>query len=343
MRILLLGGGRFLGRHLVAAAVERGHEVATLTRGQTLRGADDGAEAIVGDRDGDMSALAGREWDAVIDTSAYHPRQIESAAVFLTEVKRYVLVSTASVYRFVSPEHRGPSFYAEGVSETDAVHEPLTDRDVVLRPDTYGPLKVACENVVTSRFEHPSIIRSGPLIGPFDPTDSFPYWIRRVAEGGDILAPGYADRRVQLLDARDLASWLVSLAESELSGTFNALGPGAPLSMRDLLHTCRDVAGSSADFTWVSDDYLLGEGVTPWTELPLWVPREEADMMIVSYAKAIRHGLKHRPIHDTIADTFAEAKVNWHDYDARFQGKRTLTREREKDLLSRWSQSTRGH
>jgi 2'-hydroxyisoflavone reductase len=335
VKLLVLGGTLFLGRHVVAAALARGFQVATFTRGRTNPTPVDGVEALHGDRDGDLSVLRRRRWDVVVDTSGYHPRQIETAASALDDVGHYIFVSTGSVYR---------EFTMPGALEEAPTHMALLDPHAQLRPETYGPLKAACEEAALRRFQdRATIVRPGVLVGPLDPTDRLPYWVRRIAASGEVLSPGLPDRLVQLLDARDLANWLLALTSTDHTGIFNAAGPADPLSMQSLLTTCAQVARSTAELTWVDDAFLLANGVIPWTDLPLWLPAEAGPALRINAARAQAAGLRFRPIAETIADVLAETRSNDAPLAGGLPKARPMTRPRELELLMLWRARTAIH
>lgn len=325
MRILVFGGTNFLGRHTVAAALERGHEVTLFHRGQTNPGLFPEAEEILGDREHDLSLLAGRDWDAVIDVPGYLPRIVRASAQALVgHAKQYVFISTISVY---------DSMPVPGMDETAPVGVlPEPSEDV---QKYYGPLKALCEREVESAFPGATtIIRPGLIVGPFDPTDRFSYWPLRVAEGGEVLAPGDPERQVQVIDARDLANWTLECVERGTTGTFNATGPATRLSMREMLEACREGTNSDATFTWVDEAFLETEGVGPWMELPLWLPESSEDtrgMLAVSIDRALAAGLTFRPLSETARDTLA-----WHRTNGSPALKAGLARERERELLEKW-------
>lgn len=321
MRILVLGGTVFLGRHIVAAAQARGHEVTLFNRGRHPDAVPD-VETLRGDRDGDLSALAGRRFPAVIDTSGYRPEPMRAIAEVLgRSIEHYVFVSTMSVYRRFAP--------GESVNE-DA---PLAEGH-----EGYGPLKARAEEAIEAalpgRVAH---VRPGLIVGPYDPTDRFTYWPRRVARGGDVLAPGRPERPVQMIDARDLAEWCVRLAEQQRAGVFNAIGPATTLTMARVLETCGEVARSGARLTWVPDDALVAAGVSPWSELPLWIPEHDPEfggLLLADNRRALAAGLSFRPLADTV-----RAALEW---DRREGGAPAdspirvtpLTPEREAELLA---------
>ena len=327
MRLLILGGTSFLGRHTVAAALERGHEVTLFHRGQTNPGLFPDAEEILGDREHDLGLLAGREWDAVIDVPGYLPRVVRASAQALTgHVKHYTFISTISVY---------DSLPEPGMDEDAPVGElPESGSEDVQK--YYGQLKAVCEAEVRAAFPQSAlIIRPGLIVGPFDPTDRFSYWPVRIAEGGEVLVPGDPDRQVQVIDARDLAHWTVACAERGTTGTFNATGPATRLSMGELLEACRDGTGSDATVTWVEEAFLQAEGVGPWIELPLWLPPNDTGtrgMLAVSIERAMSAGLTFRPLAETARDTLA-----WHRTRAADTPlKAGISRDREKELLAKW-------
>lgn len=286
-------------------------------------------EGLTGDRDGDLAALRGGTWDAVIDTSAYRPRHAAaSAAALRGKVRQYAFVSTASVYA---------AFPSDGVTEDTATMMPPVDLDAPVSPETYGPLKVGCERAVQGEFgARALIVRPGLLAGPYDPTGRFRYWVARVADGGEVLAPGDPARLVQLLDARDLAYWLISAVESGETGVYNTSGPASPLSMTRFLEACRVVTRSDARFTWAADAFLLERGVIPWTDLPLWLPAEAAGLLSTSSQKAQRAGLSYRPLAETIADVLADGPTPATPITDGPPRPPAMSRARERELLVAW-------
>lgn len=317
MRILVLGGTQFLGRHLVEAALARGHEPTLFNRGRTAPGLFEEVERLQGDRDGDLRALEGRDWDAVLDTSGYVPRLVRASAELLApHVGRYLFVSSVSVYADLS---------RRGIDESAPVArlaEPTEDH----RSEAYGALKALCDEVVRDVYGgRATVVRPGLIVGPWDPTGRFTYWPVRVAEGGDVLAPAPRDAPAQVIDARDLADWCVRLLEDGAGGTFNAVGPVRRLEQ--VLDECRRASGSDARFVWAPPERLLELGVQEWTELPLWIADPAyAGMNAADGSRAAAAGLRFRPLAETVADTLA-----W----ARETGARGgLDRDRERQLLA---------
>jgi 2'-hydroxyisoflavone reductase len=294
MNLLVLGGTVFLGRHVVASALAGGHDVTIFHRGSTGATPPPGVAVLHGDRDGDVSALAGRRFDAVIDCSGYTPEQLRrSGAALADHVGHYVFVSSRSVYRDFPP----------GVDVGDGA--PLLEGF-----DGYGAMKARSEEAIAEQLPgRVSIVRPGLIVGPFDPTGRFTYWPLRLARGGDVLAPGRPGRQVQFVDARDLACWMVALADGSPAGVFDVVGPS--MTMAGLLTAIHAVTGGDVRLHWIADEPLLAAGVQPWTELPLWLPESDralGGLMDGSDARATAAGLKKRPIADTIRDTLAWAR-----------------------------------
>ncbi len=326
MRLLIIGGTIFLGRHLVEQAITRGHTVTLFNRGRSNPELFPEAEHLIGDRSRDLSALAGRTWDAVIDTCGYHPRDVRAAVQTLTDqVGRYLFVSTLSVYADDAPAgvtEDSPVARLEGDIETAAVSSA-----------NYGPLKALCEQeVLQAMGERALIVRPGLIVGPYDRSDRFTYWPVRVSQGGEVLAPCEPDVPVQFIHAGDLAAWMLDGVERGLNGIFNATGPEKPLTLGEVLDACRVCAPSDAHFTWVHEDFLLAHNVTPYIELPLWVPSTYVGFNRVDCCKAVAHGLRFRPLLDTISDT-----LEWHATRPTDTHLRAgLTPEREAELLAAW-------
>ncbi|MFN8586557.1 MAG: NAD-dependent epimerase/dehydratase family protein [Candidatus Eisenbacteria bacterium] len=298
MHLLLIGGTRFFGRHLAEAALAAGHRVTLFHRGQTGRDVAPGAERILGDRDGGLAALAGRRFDAVVDLCGYVPRVVRASCEALRDAcGRCVFVSSISVY--AEPVPSG----AREDAPLATLADPTTE---VIDGSTYGALKAACEREVRSVFgERATIVRPGLIVGPHDPTDRFPYWPRRIARGGDVLAPGDPAVPVQFIDARDLAAFTLGLLERDVAGTFHAVGPEQPLGMGACLEAIRDGVGADARFVWVDEPFLLERGVEPWTALPLWLPVADAGFQACDASAAMGQGLRFRAVAETARDTLA--------------------------------------
>jgi 2'-hydroxyisoflavone reductase len=329
MRILILGGTRFVGRHLVEAALARDHDVTLFHRGRTNPGLHAGVERVLGDRDGGLEALGGRKFDAVVDVSGYYRRIVgASARMFIDMVRRYLFVSTISVYS--EPIARGANEDA-AVATTD---EPDAE---TLEGGHYGALKGLCEQVVRDTFgERATIVRPGLVVGPHDYTGRFPYWPRRLARGGEVLAPGDPAAPIQMMDARDMAAFMVSLLERDFAGTYHATGPAEPLALGAALERIGRAVGSDAKLSWVSEEFLRERNVEPWVGLPLWLPAADQPLMTLDIARATAAGLRFRPLEETARDTLAwERATPTSDLPA----SNALAPEREAVLLAEWGRS----
>ena len=347
MKLLILGGTRFVGRHIAAAALARGHELTLFNRGN-FPPSHRAVEVVKGDRHGDLAELKRRRWDAVLDTSGYLPRSVKASAQFLRDAAElYIFISSMSAYADVSEP---------GVAE-DAPLKTLTseqlDRanavDTSGQPsyaELYGGLKALSEQAATEAMpDRVLIVRPGLIVGPADYTDRFTYWVARVARGGEVLAPDRPERPVQFIDARDLAEWLISIVERKESGVYNANGDPGRLTMQHVLDECKLVSGSDATFTWASEEFLLQENVAAWSEMPLWLPADAAPhlkgFMFLNCDRARAAGLQIRPLRETIRDT-----LSWFQHERSDETlKAGITSEREQALLRKWHerQSAEAH
>jgi len=321
MRLLVLGGTKFLGRAVVDAALAAGHEVTLFNRGETNPELFGAAERLRGDLAGDLGALAERSWDAVVDLDPTQlPRHTRRRAEALSGAAGfYVFVSTISVYADPSTP----------LDESSPVLEPPADEPETFDPERYGELKVGSERAVLEVFgDRAAIARPGLIVGPHDPSGRFTYWPRRLAEGGGVLAPGSAEAPVQLVDARDLGAWLVGVAAERADGVFNATGPERPYALGELLVRVAAAVGGDARLVWTDEQRILDAGVTPWSELPLWVPGEEwSGLMRVDVSRALAAGLSFRPLEETARDTLAWSREAG-------EQRPTLSREKEAEILA---------
>ncbi|MBN1935886.1 MAG: NAD-dependent epimerase/dehydratase family protein [Anaerolineae bacterium] len=326
MKLLFIGGTVFLGRATVEAALARGHEITLFNRGKSMPDLFPGVEKLFGDRDGGLDALRGRQFDAAIDTCGYVPRVVrQSARLLADQVDRYVFVSSLSAY--AEPSEPGADESAPLATMRDETIEEITG-------ETYGPLKTLCEAEVEKALPGRALlIRPGLIVGPHDRTDRFSYWPYRVAQGGEVLAPGRPARLVQFIDVRDLAEWIVRLLEGGQTGVYNAVG--APLPMSAVLDVCRTVSGSDAAFTWVDDAFLVERKVGMWIELPLWIPESDPTapgFFAYSNTRAIANGLTFRPLEETVRATLDWLATRPADHAWRAG----MSRERERELLQAW-------
>jgi len=327
MRLLILGGTIFLGRHLVDAALARGHTVTLFNRGQHNAELFPQIEKLRGNRDGDLNTLRGKTWDAVIDPCGYFPRIVEMSARFLTDaVGHYTFISSISVY---------PGTVQPNADETAPVAKISNPAIEEITGETYGPLKALCEQAVERILPNRAlVIRPGLIVGSHDPSDRFTYWVNRGARGGETLAPGEPSSRTQFIDVRDLAEWTIRMVEAQRVGIYNATGPDYPLTMQQALDECVRVTASGARLTWVAEQFLLDANVGAWIEMPLWVPEKENEvgMMQINCAKARADGLTFRPLAETIRDMLAWDATRPADYAWRAG----MKSEREVGLLAQW-------
>lgn len=352
MRILVLGGTGFLGPHFVAAARARGHRLTLFNRGKSNPGRFEGEafadiEQLRGDRKADLTTLEGdRRWDAVLDTSAYVPADVTRSARLLSpRVGQYLMVSTISVY--AKTDRPG--------QDEDAPLATLADPAVTeVTGETYGALKALCERAAEAELPgRTTIVRPGLIVGPGDTTDRFTYWPARADRGGEILAPGTPEDPTQFIDVRDLAEFLLLTLEQRHTGIYNADAPAGSITMGRLLATCQDVArrmntiycvrapcpqppGHDSTLTWVPADVLEQQGVSPWQDMPAWIPAagDYAGFGRISTARAQAVGLRTRPLEDTVGDTLAD----WRSLpdDRRAKPKAGLAPEREVQVLAAW-------
>jgi 2'-hydroxyisoflavone reductase len=303
MKLLILGGTRFLGRHLASQALAQGWAVSLLHRGHSNTTLFPEAEHLITDRDKDLSCLRGRQWDAVIDTSAYVPRQVRQVAQVLAgRVGHYQLVSTISVY----------AAYAPAGNDENAALASLPDPESeTLDNSRYGGLKALCEQEARQGFGEPHCLinRPGLLVGAYDPTGRFSWWVRRFTDStvstDVVLAPGDPQAQVQFIDAADAAAWMLLQAQQGTTGVVNLTGPAAPLTMGEFLETARAVLRPQARLRWLPERYLLDQGVKPWTELPVWLPADSAALHRTHITRALQTGLAIRPLRHTLLDTAA--------------------------------------
>ncbi len=312
MRILVLGGTVFLGRHFVEAALARGHEITLFNRGLTDNPFKDFVHSLVGERDPDkgagLAALAQGQWDAVLDTSGFVPRHVAaSCAALAGRTGHYIFVSSVSAYADLSvpgiEEHAPLATLADPASED-------IQRD-------YGALKARCEQLVVQHFgKRALIVRPGLIIGPHDPTDRFAYWAARFGDptllgtrGNLVVMPAPADRPIQCIDARDIVGWLLQALQAHRNGTFNLTSPPGLWTMSDLAQCGHRLAarrGFDLSVRWLDDTHLLAHGVTPWTGLPLWIPLTDTQnhgLALIDVQRALDTGLTVRALQETLTDT----------------------------------------
>jgi 2'-hydroxyisoflavone reductase len=324
VKLLVLGGSRFVGRAMVTDALARGHAVTTFNRGLVDPDGVPGAEALHGDRERDLAALDGRRWDAVIDTCGYLPHVVRASVEALRgRTGRYLFVSSVSVF-----EHTDPA----GATEHSPVRTMPEAEAATFSAEHYGALKARCEHEVRAGFsERALVVRPGLVAGPGDYTDRFTYWAVRLARGGVAVTPARPEQPVQWIDARDLAEWSVRMLEAGTGGDFNATGPAAPLTLGEFLPRVAAAAGGATRLAPVDAGTLARLNIEPWSDLPLVLPYDggEDGMARTRIDKAIAHGLTLRPLKETTRDVLAW----WRAIDPPRALKAGLTPEREAAVL----------
>jgi len=337
LRILILGGTGFTGPFQVKYALSRGHKVTVFNRGKTHPGElPKEAEQLIGDRNGQLDALKGRQWDVCIDIPTTLPVWVRDAAQILKgNVDRYVFISTISVFSDVSKpnmDESGPLAEYKGA-------DPMKETQETLRANLglYGPLKVQSEKEAEKWFPGKAlIVRPGLIVGPGDESDRFTYWPVRIEKGGEVLTPGTPNDPVQFIDARDLAEWIIRMVEQGTVGTFNATGPNYQLTMGKMFDEIKAATKSNGTFTWADADFLRAQKVRPWSDMPTWVPPrgDSIGFSQINCQKAIKKGLTFRSIGDTTKATLAWFHEQKPERQAKL--KAGLTAERETAVLAAW-------
>lgn len=337
MNLLIIGGTRFLGRHIAEYAARCGHTVTLFNRGREAIGLIPDVEHLTGDRYGGLEVLEGRTWDVVIDTCGYEPRAVQASAMKLKDsVGHYIFISSVSVY----------SDWEKGVLDEYAPVKKLTSEAAdevkeILRTESptsepllkyYGELKAACETqleeIIPGRVLH---VRSGIIVGPYDYSGRFPYWVNRISQGGRVLCPDRPEAPIRFLDVRDLADWIVYCAEEKTAGVFNTWGRNE-MTFGQFLTACELLDRDPVELVWFPEEKLLANDVQPWSDLPLWLPSSFRPYFNAKDDRANRHGLRYRSIEQTTGDT-----RDWLDaYRPEFKGPEGLSPEREAELLMRF-------
>jgi 2'-hydroxyisoflavone reductase len=336
--ILILGGTAFLGPHIVERALARGHSVTLFNRGKTRPELFPNVEKLRGDRDGQLDALKDRKWDVCVDTSGYVPRIVKlSAELLAPNIKQYIFISSVSVYADGAPVG------ADENAKLETIADPTSEDIKGNNFKNYGALKALSEKAAEAAMPgRVANIRPGLIVGPGDPTGRFTHWPTRLAEGGEVLCPGDGTTPVQWVDSRDLGNWIVHLIEQNTTGTMNALGPERRVTMKEVIDACNAAGGNKGTPVWVDAKFLEKNEVGPWSEMPMWIPNEgeDAGFGTNSNARAIKAGLKFRPVGDTAKDTLAWLQTLPEDQrlKARSSG---IKRDKEDKVLAAWKAQTR--
>src|SRR5436190_13360783 len=334
LRILILGGTGFTGPYQVRYALSRGHTVTTFNRGKTHPGElPKEVEQLIGDRNGQLDALRGRQWDVAIDNPTTLPAWVRDAAQILKgNVERYVFISTVSAYGEpkTGPDENAPKEQYEGA-------DPYKDTLEAMKASgykTYGSLKALSEKEAEKWFPGKTlIIRPGLIVGPRDETDRFTYWPVRIDRGSEVLAPGTSSDPVQFIDARDLAEWTIRMVENRETGIYNATGPSKQLGVGGMLDGIKQAEKSNATFTWVNEEFLTQQKVDAWSDMPVWAGKESG-IARTNISRALSKGLTFRPLADTARDTLAWFKSLPQDRQSKLRA--GLTPEREAEVLATW-------
>jgi nucleoside-diphosphate-sugar epimerase len=335
MRLLILGGTGFIGPHQVRYALARGHHVTVFNRGRQKEAWPGPVEELLGDRNGDLKALEGRDWDVCIDNPTSLPVWVRDAAgVLKGHIGQYVFISTISVYAANDKpdDETAPLVTYNG---DDPMAE--TIKSLSANPRLYGPLKALCENEARTHYGDTvtTIIRPSLIVGPGDETDRFTYWPARLARGGEILAPGDGSDPVQFIDVRDLAEWTIRVAEQRATGVFNATGPASPITMRQMLAGIAQGIEVDPKLVWAPADVLKANNVSAWSDMPVWIPGQGKTFGFHrrDFSRAIAEGLTYRALPITATDTLTWFRT----LPSERQGKLRagLTSEREAELLAK--------
>ena len=332
LRILILGGTGFTGPFQVKYALSRGHKVTLFNRGKTHPGElPKEVEQLVGDRNGQLDALKGKQWDVCIDNPTTLPAWVRDAAQILKgNVERYVFISTISVYADTStgPDENAPLAKYEGADPYKETLEAMKASGY----KTYGPLKALSEQETQKWFPGKSlIIRPGLIVGPRDESDRFTYWPVRIDRGGEVLAPGNPIDPVQFIDGRDLAEWTIRMVENGETGIYNATGPAKELGVGGMLDGIKSALNSNATFTWADAEFLKQQEVEAWSDMPVWAG-DELGMSRTNISPALAKGLTFRPLADTARDTLTWFKAQKPERQAKLRA--GITAEREKEVLT---------
>src|SRR4051812_42670807 len=337
LRLLILGGTGFTGPFQVRYALERGHKVTVFNRGKSHPGElPEGVEQLIGDRNGQLDALKDRKWDVVIDNPTSVPVWVRDAAQVLKgNVDRYVFISTISVYA----DNSKPNDETGALAKYEGPDAMKETRDTLIASQfkLYGPLKALSEAEAEKWFPKKTlVIRPGLIVGPNDQTDRFTYWPVRIDRGGEVLAPGDAKDPVQFIDARDLAEWTIRMVEKGATGIYNATGPAQELGVGGMLDRIKTALNSNATFTYADAEFLEAQKVSPWSDMPVWVPPkgEDGGLSRTSIQKALAAGLTFRPLDVTARDTLAWFKTL--PPERQHEMKAGLKPEREAEVLAAW-------
>ncbi|HVF18143.1 MAG TPA: SDR family oxidoreductase [Steroidobacteraceae bacterium] len=302
LRVLIFGGTGFIGPHFVETLRARGHKLTLFNRGKRNPTLFPDVETLIGDRNGQVDAIKGRDWDVVIDDSGYTPKQVKLTTDLLKgHVQHYIFVSSISAYADLTPPGIDEDYRLATLK--DPTVEEITDT-------TYGGLKALCEKTVEQAFgKNSAVVRPSYIVGPGDPTDRFTYWPVRTSKGGEMLAPGSASDPIQFIDVRDLAEFMRGCVEQRFNGSYNACNPPGAVTMGDLLEMSKKLSAANTKFVWAPTEFLEKNKALETGEIPIWAPPvgELAGATLISSARAVEKGMRFRTLETTVRDTLA-----WH-------------------------------
>ena len=330
MKVLVLGGTHFVGRHIVEVGLELGHEITIFNRGISNKELFPEVEKLFGDREHkQLDSLKDRTWDCAIDTIGFLDtleQAVKDTTIILkNKVKHYTFISSVGAYSKVEP------YFNE--STPTRINEEKT-------PETsYGVNKARAEKIVTDTFGSKGLnVRAGMIVGKYEKSNRLTYWSKRIAEGGEVLAPVSENYEIQIIDAFDIARWIFKMIESMKGGNFNVVGPKHPITLRHLFEECKKLTGSDAEFTWISNEFLTKNNIQEWREIPFWTTNDQLLLLTsrCNIDKAIKSGLEFRPLKETIKDALEWAKIAPKDYY--FESAKTLDYEKEQELLQKWKE-----
>jgi 2'-hydroxyisoflavone reductase len=327
VNVLVLGGTVFFGRHLVRALLARGHTVTIFNRGNHDVDGDLPVIRIHGDRTNTagLARLTADGWDAVVDPSSDIPDVVEASARHLRNARRYVYISSISVYHLDKPI----------IDETSPLFEAVEGDPLAMTAEAYGWRKATSEKRVGAVFgERATLIRPGLIVGPYDPSDRFTYWPMRFARGGNVVVPAPPERGVQFVDVRDVADFVIRSIENSLVGAYNVTSPRGAVTMRDVVDACREGIDVLPAATWIDGDFLTAHGCEGWVDIPLWIPPDSPypGILNADVSRAVHAGLIYRPLRETIRDI-----RDWYAASGRTELKAGLGPQKESELLDAWN------
>ncbi len=296
VKILVIGGTSFIGKHIVTEAKTNGHEITLFNRGLTDPSSIVGMETITGDRDTDLYLLDKKEWDAVIDTCGYDPISVDKTVSYLNgRVSLYVFVSSVAVYE------RPPTNTTIEVTEESPIYRAFSNKDLNSF-EQFSYNKAMCEQVVLNTFKESAlIVRPSMVTGEGDPTNRLAYWLYKFLNNEDIIIPGPNNWRIEYIDVKDLSSWLIKTIEENITGIFNLSGPSPSMTAKQFFNSIINYTKFQKQVFWIDENFLIDNGTFTFYSFPLWIPRN-LGVFNINYRKAITNGYKNTSIINTLQD-----------------------------------------